>query len=110
MSPPALARHVYSILFDGRRPGRVYAGSYFDIEPGYYGYPFGGALFVSEDSGVSFSKIGLDFGAPVQAVVADPTQDGALYAVTAGERRVPQRRRRRALGTSGSPGCGQSVI
>ena len=84
VSPPALARHVYSILFDGRRPGRVYAGSYFDIEPGYYGYPFGGALFVSEDSGVSFSKIGLNFGAPVQAVVADPTQDGALYAVTAG--------------------------
>ena len=82
VSPPALAREVYSVLFDGRRPGRVYAGSYFDVEPGWYGYPFGGGLFVSQDHGVSFSKINFDFGSAVYAVIADPTQDGALYAGT----------------------------
>jgi photosystem II stability/assembly factor-like uncharacterized protein len=82
ISPPSLAQEVYTILFDGREIGRVYAGSFYDYEPGFYGYPYGGSLFVSRDSGASFSKVEYDFGSPVQAIVHDPARAGALYAGT----------------------------
>lgn len=78
----AVAQEVYSILFDARRPSTIYAGSYYDIEPGYYGYPFGGSLFVSRDGGANWTKNSRDVGSPVYAIATDPFQEGVLYAGT----------------------------
>jgi photosystem II stability/assembly factor-like uncharacterized protein len=83
-SSPAVAQEVYSILFDGKQPGTMYAGSYFDdVEGGYYPGPEGGSIFVSRDSGASWNKRPYDFTSPVFAIAADPFLDGVLYAGTA---------------------------
>ena len=81
-SPAAVAQEVYTVLFDGRQPGTMYAGSYFDVEPGFYGYPSGGSIFVSYDSGASWTKRARDLGSQVVAIATDPFHDGGLYAAT----------------------------
>jgi photosystem II stability/assembly factor-like uncharacterized protein len=82
MSPPAVAQEIYCILFDGKRPGTVYAGSYFDVDSGYYPYPRGGSIFVSRDDGASWTKSARDIGSPVLAIATDPFHDGVLYIGT----------------------------
>jgi photosystem II stability/assembly factor-like uncharacterized protein len=82
-SPASVAQEVYSILFDGKKPGTVYAGSYYAVDTGFYGYPFGGALFVSRDSGANWARIEHDIGSPVFAIATDPFDDHVLYVGTA---------------------------
>ena len=61
-----MAQAIYSILFDDKRPGTIYAGSYFDdVDGGYYPGPEGGSIFVSQDNGASWTKNQHDFGSPV---------------------------------------------
>ena len=81
-STPAVAQEVYSILFDAKKPGTMYAGSYYDVEPGFYSYPGGGSIFVSDDGGESWAKQAHDFGSQVVAIATDPFRDGGLYAAT----------------------------
>ncbi len=83
--PPSIAQGVYSILFDGRHPGTVYAGSYWDVDFDYYGI-YGGSIFVSHDGGASFTKGTYEFGDGVLSIAQDPFQNGVLYvaAATAG--------------------------
>ena len=80
ISPPAVAQEVYSILFDGKRPGTIYAGSYFDsVDGGYYPGPYGGSIFMSQDGGASWTKTAHDIGDFPQTIAADPFRDGVLY-------------------------------
>jgi photosystem II stability/assembly factor-like uncharacterized protein len=81
-SPPAVAQEIYSILSDAKRPGTIYAGSYFEVESGFYPEPFGGSLFVSRDSGATWTKSQRDFESRVLAIASDPFHDGALYLGT----------------------------
>ncbi len=81
-TPAAVAQAVYTELFDGRRPGTIYAGSYFDVEPGFYGYPYGGSIFFSYDSGATFAKFNHDFGSLVTAIAINPFDDNGLYVGT----------------------------
>ncbi len=78
----SITQDVYSLLFDGRRPGTVYAGSYYDVEPGFYGYPEGGSIFVSVDGGANFTKNTQNFASSVTAIALDPLQDKVLYLGT----------------------------
>ncbi len=89
MSPPAVAQEVYSILFDGKRPGTIYAGSYFDyVEGGYYPGPEGGSIFMSRDSGASWTKSAQDIGDLPVTIAADPFRDGVLYVGNLGVSRT----------------------
>ena len=82
-SPPAVAQEIYSVLFDSKRPGTMYAGSYHDyVDGGYYPGPEGGSIFVSRDSGASWHRSPYDFPSAVSAIAADPFLDGVLYAGT----------------------------
>jgi photosystem II stability/assembly factor-like uncharacterized protein len=81
-SPPAVAQEIYCILFDGKRPGTVFAGSYYDVESGFYPEPYGGSIFVSRDSGTSWTKRARDIGSSVLAIATDPFHDGVLYVGT----------------------------
>ena len=81
--PASISQEVYSLVFDDRRPGTVYAGSYYDIESGYYGYPEGGSIFVSVDAGATFTKNNENFSSAVTAIALDRSHDGALYLGTA---------------------------
>ncbi len=78
-NPPVVAQQVYCLLFDARRPGTMYAGSYFDLSPGFYPEPQGGSIFVSRDSGANWTSMQRDFGSPVLAIASDPFRDGVLY-------------------------------
>ena len=48
-------REIYSLLFDHRRPGKIYASSSWDLSDSWY-YPDinGGSIWVSDDNGVSW--------------------------------------------------------
>jgi photosystem II stability/assembly factor-like uncharacterized protein len=81
-SAPAVPQEIYCILFDAEKTGTMYAGSYYDVEPGYYGYPYGGSIFFSYDSGASWTKSAHDVGSPVYTIATDPFQNGVLYAGT----------------------------
>jgi photosystem II stability/assembly factor-like uncharacterized protein len=81
-SPPAVAQEIYCILFDGKRSGTLYAGSYFDVDSGWYPYPYGGSIFVSRDSGANWTKRGYGIGSSVLTIATDPFQDGVLYVGT----------------------------
>ena len=77
---------MYSILFDQRRPERVYAGSFYDYSYGYYGYysyPQGGSIFVSVDHGANFTK-SEDIGSPVTSIAQDPFRENVLFVGGAG--------------------------
>lgn len=79
-NPPAVAQEIFSLLFDGKRPGIMYAGSYFDVvDGGYYPGPEGGSIFVSRDSGASWTKSAHRFVNPVNAIAVDPFSAGVLY-------------------------------
>ena len=80
---PSIAQSIYSILFDARRPGTIYAGSYDDLGLSYGSYGHmtrkGGSIFISHDNGETFTKPEIDFGHYVQSIVADPFDDDVLY-------------------------------
>ena len=81
-SSPAVTQQIYCILFDGKRPGTIYAGSYFEVESGYYPEPYGGSIFVSRDNGANWTKRGRGIGSAFVAIAADPFQDGVFYVGT----------------------------
>ena len=81
-SDRVVAQDVYCLLFDARRPGTMYAGSYFEVESGFYPEPHGGSLFMSRDSGATWTKSQRDFESPVLAIASDPFHDGVLYLGT----------------------------
>jgi photosystem II stability/assembly factor-like uncharacterized protein len=76
---PQVAREVYSLLVGANETGAVYAGSFFDIDTGFYAYPFGGALFFSPGAGDGFVRESHDFGSFVTAIAADPFDEQRLY-------------------------------
>jgi photosystem II stability/assembly factor-like uncharacterized protein len=78
-SGPEVSREVYSLLVDANGTGATYAGSYFDIDTGFYAYPFGGALFFSPGAGDGFVRESHDFGSFVTAIAADPFDEQRLY-------------------------------
>jgi photosystem II stability/assembly factor-like uncharacterized protein len=76
------AQEIYSLLFDGRKPGTVYAGSYSDLVSSFY-YPNlnGGSIWVSENSGQSWSQSTPEpLETWVNAFAVDPFEDGVVYA------------------------------
>ena len=73
---------VYSLLFDQKRPGTLYAGSYYDLDSSYYSYPEGGSIFISYDRGANFTK-SEDLGDQVSALAQDPFHEDVLFAGTA---------------------------
>jgi photosystem II stability/assembly factor-like uncharacterized protein len=76
----SLTQTIYDLVVDPRRPERIYAGSYYDVESGYYySYPEGGALFSSADGGRSWSK-SQNLGHAVVALEFDPFHPETLYA------------------------------
>ena len=81
---PQVAREVYSLLVGANETGAAYAGSFFDIDTGFYAYPFGGALFFSPGAGDGFVKESHDFGSSVTAIAADPFDEQRLYVGTYG--------------------------
>jgi photosystem II stability/assembly factor-like uncharacterized protein len=81
-SAPALEQLIYSLVFDGRDPRTLYAGSYEEVG-GYYYYPTGGSIFVSRDSGDTWTRRD-NLGAPVYRLASDATASGVVYAATYG--------------------------
>jgi len=79
-----LSQQVYSLVFDSHDPATLYAGSYYDISSGFYGYPGGGSIFVSRDLGATWTRGPEDLGAAPVALAADPFAAGVVYAGTAG--------------------------
>jgi photosystem II stability/assembly factor-like uncharacterized protein len=78
-SDRVVAQDIYCLLFDARHPGTMYAGSYFDISSGFYPEPQGGSIFVSRDSGTSWTQMQRGFESTVLAIASDPFRDGVLY-------------------------------
>ena len=75
------AREMFCLLFDGRRPGTIYAGSYADRVETFYGpYFFGGYLYTSTDAGSSWRPGELRFESAVTALAIDPWREGVVYA------------------------------
>jgi photosystem II stability/assembly factor-like uncharacterized protein len=82
---PKVPQTVYSLLFDQHRPGRIYAGSYYDVSStyySYYSYPSGGSIFVSVDNGETFTRGADNLGSFVTALALDPFQEKVIYAGT----------------------------
>jgi photosystem II stability/assembly factor-like uncharacterized protein len=76
----ATAQEIYSMLFDPRRPGAIYAGTYADKIDTYYGpYYIGGLIFESTDGGGTWQK-GQRFDGSVVSLAADPFDDRIVYA------------------------------
>ena len=83
-SIPAIGQAVYSLVFDGRDPSTLYAGSYEELlASGWGDYPEGGAVFVSRDGGETWARHD-GLGATVSHLAADPTASGVVYAATSG--------------------------
>ena len=84
--PRSIAQDVFCILFDEKRPGTIYLGSYYDTDYNTLSGLVGGSIFVSRDSGASFTKFtvnqGRAFGNDVTSIAADPFDDNVLYAGT----------------------------
>jgi hypothetical protein len=80
-SVPSVTQTIYSILFDPRRPGSIYGGSYNRLSAPEDGYAAGGSIFVSRDNGLTFTKGATNFGGWVISMAADPFED-ILYAAT----------------------------
>jgi hypothetical protein len=80
-SVPSVTQTIYSILFDQRRPGSIYGGSYDRIVTFTYPQAVGGSIFVSRDNGATFTKGATHFGSRVVSMAADPFED-ILYAAT----------------------------
>ena len=83
-------KEIYRVLFDGRRPGKMYASSYdreYMTESPYYSYPFltrgGGLILGSEDGGDSWSRRAVvDF--PILSFAVDPFENAVVYAGSLG--------------------------
>jgi photosystem II stability/assembly factor-like uncharacterized protein len=78
-SSRVVAQDIYCLVFNSRRPGTMYAGSYFDVDSGFYPEPFGGSIFVSQDSGANWTVMQRGFDSAVLAIASDPFRDGVLY-------------------------------
>ena len=79
-APATIAQSVYCLLFDGRHPETIYAGSYWDVDY-TYAEAFGGSIWVSHDHGTTFTK-GAELPDPVISMARDTFQDRVLYAGT----------------------------
>ncbi len=76
----ALPDKVYSLLFDSRHPGTIYAG---EADQGsYYPYGTGFAVATSRDGGATWRRAGSTSEGAVTAFAADPFTDGVIYAAT----------------------------
>ena len=84
--PTSVAQNIFCILFDEKRPGTIYLGSYYDTDYNSISGLVGGSIFVSRDSGASFTKFTVtrDGGAlrDVTSIAADPFDANVLYAGT----------------------------
>ena len=83
--PQSLAQDVFCILFDEKRPGTIYLGSYYDTDYSSLTGLVGGSIFVSRDSGASFTKFTVNRSRglyDVTSIAADPFDDNVLYAGT----------------------------
>lgn len=78
-----IAQSVYSLLFDDRLPGTVYATSYWAVDADYGYGTTGGSIFFSYDHGATFTKGTHEFPDTVLSVARDPFHDATLYAGTA---------------------------
>jgi photosystem II stability/assembly factor-like uncharacterized protein len=78
----ALPDQVFSILFDTRHPGTIYAGEYWQDAGFYYPYGSGFAVQTSRDGGATWKRVGNASGAAVVSFAADPFSDGVVYACT----------------------------
>ena len=81
--PTTIAQSVYSLLYDDRHPGTVYATSYWDVDADYGYGTTGGSIFFSRDHGATFTKGTHEFPDAVLSIARDPFQDATLYAGTA---------------------------
>jgi photosystem II stability/assembly factor-like uncharacterized protein len=82
-SNSAVTQNIFSLLFDPRRPGTIYAASDWE-DSDYSGYPLGdgGSVITSRDSGATWTRSETDLGAAVLALATDPFSDSVLYAGT----------------------------
>ncbi len=55
---PVLSASVYSLLFDSRHPGTIYAGEAWEDQGFYYPYGTGFAVATSRDSGATWTRTG----------------------------------------------------
>lgn len=78
----ALSRSVYSILFDSRHPGTIYAGEAWEDAGFYYPFGTGFAVATSRDHGATWTRAGSGQEGGVIALATDPYSDGVVYAGT----------------------------
>jgi hypothetical protein len=85
-----LAKEVYQLLLDSRRPGTLYASSFdreYLTDSPYYPDPVltrdGGPIYVSTDGGAAWVKTA-ELGLPALSLALDPFQAGTVYAGTVG--------------------------
>ncbi|HEY7574220.1 MAG TPA: hypothetical protein VIB08_03605 [Thermoanaerobaculia bacterium] len=78
----ALLDSIFSLLFDSRHPGTIYAGESWE-EPGFY-YPYGSgwAVRTSRDGGATWTRAGSPEEGAVTALAIDPFSDDVVYAGT----------------------------
>jgi photosystem II stability/assembly factor-like uncharacterized protein len=79
---PALQDKVYSLLFDSRRPGTLYAGGAWEDVGSYYPYGAGFAVLTSRDAGVTWLRAGGAVEGAVTALATDPFSDRVVFAGT----------------------------
>jgi photosystem II stability/assembly factor-like uncharacterized protein len=75
-----LPEQVYSLLFDSRHPGTVYAGEAW--ETSYYPFGTGFAVQTSRDDGRTWRRAGSMGDGAVTAFAEDPFSDEVVYAAT----------------------------
>ena len=80
----ALADSVYSLLYDSRRPGTIYAGSSWEKAGYYYPFGWGFAIHTSRDKGQSWRRVESENGDAVISLAIDPLSQDVVYAGTYG--------------------------
>ena len=78
----ALSQSVYSILFDSRHPGTIYAGAAREDQGSYYPFGSGFAVQTSRDAGATWKRVGTAQEGGVTALATDPFSDNVVYAGT----------------------------
>lgn len=85
-----VTQEIYTILFDHRRPGTIYASSYDEEAVSYY-YPndpftylAGGRIYASTDGGASWTRGADAFPYLIRSLALDPFEDGVVYAASLG--------------------------
>lgn len=78
----SLEEDIFSLLFDSRRPGTIYAGAAWE-DAGFY-YPFGAgfAVHTSRDGGLTWTPAGSELEGAVTALATDPFSENDVYAGT----------------------------